>query len=136
MFSSSRRQFLRTGALGAVSLAVLAETAPASALAQAPGAAKGAKSLLTRSRFTKELGATFTMKSPVATWRTRLEAVGDLVPVLGTAEESRFSLTFSSAEPGPPQGAFVFSRPGFEATSLFVIPDGDRQRYIAIVNRI
>jgi hypothetical protein len=92
--------------------------------------------LLSRSRFAKELGSTFTMKSPVASWRARLEEVGDLLPTQGVAEESRFSLTFSSAEPGPPQGAFVFSRPGFEATTLFVIPDGGRQRYVAIVNRL
>ncbi|ADU48600.1 DUF6916 family protein [Intrasporangium calvum] len=138
MLSLSRRQILRSGAVGAVSLAVLAEAAPASAApaASAPGAAKGGKSLLTRSRFAKELGATFTMRSPVSTWKARLEEVGDLVPLLRVGDESRFSLTFSTTEPGPPQGAFDFSRPGFEATSLFVIADRDRRRYVAIVNRL
>lgn len=138
MLSLSRRQVLRSGALGAVSLTVLGEVAPASAatVASAPGAAKGSKSLLTRSRFAKELGATFTMKSPVAAWKSRLEEVGDLVPLLTAGDQSRFSLTFSTAEPGPPQGSFEFSRPGFEATSLFVIPGQDRRRYVAIVNRL
>ena len=141
MPSMSRRQMLRTGAVSATVVATstaVPSLATAATAAAVPNASSGktARSPLTRSRFTSQLGSTFSLKSPVATWSVRLERIGDLFPVLRADDEDRFSLIFSSTEPGPPQGTFTFVRAGFEPTQLFVIPDADRRQYLAIVNRL
>lgn len=138
MPSTSRRQVLHGTALGVAAAAVSASTASASPVTQttAASAAKTARSPLSRSRFASQLGATFSMKSPVATWTVQLDYVGDLAPALRAADEDRFRLRFTAREPGPPQGVFTFVRAGFEPTQLFVVPDGDRRSYVAIVNRL
>lgn len=134
MATINRRTVLATGATGAVAASISALVG-ASAATAAP-AARVTKSLLARSRWAAQLGAGFTMTSPVSSWQVRLEAIDDLFPVLEVADQDRFSLTFSCTQAGPPQGTFHVSRPGFEVTPLFLIPDGDRRRFLAIVNRI
>ena len=134
MATINRRTLLATSATGAVAASLTALGAsPATA---AVPAAKVTKSLLARSRWAAQLGAGFNLTSPVSSWQVRLEAIDDLFPVLEVADQDRFSLTFSCTQAGPPQGTFQVSRPGFEVTPLFLIPDGDRRRYLAIVNRI
>lgn len=136
MATINRRTVLATGATGAVAASISALAGASAATAAAAPAAKISKSLLARSRWAAQLGGGFAMTSPVSSWQVRLEAVDDLFPVLEVADEDRFSLTFSCTQAGPPQGTFRVSRPGFEVTPLFLIPDGDRRRFLAIVNRI
>lgn len=135
MAAINRRTVLATSAASAVAASISALVGAPAATAAFP-AAKTTKSLLARSRWAAQLGAGFTMTSPVSSWQVRLEAIDDLLPVLEVADPDRFSLTFSSTQPGPPQGTFRISRPGFEVTPLFLIPDGERRGYVAIVNRI
>lgn len=136
MATINRRKVLYTGATGAAAATVTSLFGLPTAMAAPASGSKATTTLMARSRWAGLVGSTFSMRSPVATWQVRLEEIGDLFPVLEPADEERFSLSFSSAQAGPPQGIFTFARPGFEPTRLFVIPDGERRRYLAIVSRL
>ena len=45
-------------------------------------------------------------------------------------------VTFRSGARGPEQGSYVLRRPGFKATTLFLVPsDRDRRTYEAVIFR-
>ena len=65
----------------------------------------------------------------------KLTKVGNL-PNSKKRNPHAFSLTFRSGATGPEQGSYVLRRPGFKATTLFLVPsDRDRRTYEAVIFR-
>jgi hypothetical protein len=123
----SRRSLIQAGVFSAAAVMLVPESA---------SAATAAKNLLSRSRFQQYLNSGFTFASGTAKWSATLLQIGDLLPVVVANDDNRFSLTFRTDKVGPPQGTYTFSRPGFTATGLFVIPDPTNRYYQAVINRI
>lgn len=125
MTELSRRALLRAGAV-AVILAPVAS-------ARTAVAATTARRLYTRSRFRKLRKARFRFVGPEGSWPVTLTRVGNLTGA-ARGDQRRFTLTFSSRFPGPPQGPYVLKRRRFAATTLFVVPDANHRTYQAVVN--
>jgi hypothetical protein len=118
MTDTSRRTLLRASALGVI----LAPLVPAWI---AP--ADAATNLYTRSRFMRLRKKRFTLVDSTGRWRVTLVKV--------SGDDRCFNLTFRSTTAGPPQGTYTLKRPGFAATTLFVVPSPQRRTYQAVINR-
>jgi hypothetical protein len=109
MTSTTRRSLLRVGALGLVLAPVL--VAP-----EVFGAVTTRKDLYVRRRFAVLRHRTFRLEGAGRHWRARLTAVRNL--------------------PQCTKGsAYAFRRPGFKATTLFLVPSSDRRTYQAVIFR-
>ena len=127
MTSTSRRALLRAGA-AAVVLAPFGWAIPADAAVRA-------QRLYRRRRFIPLRGRAFVLKDVGRGWNVRLTQVRNL-PRTVSGDNARFQLTFTSRVAGPPQGTYLLTRKGFQATYLFLVPSGpDRRTYYAIINR-
>ena len=126
MIGVTRRQLFATTTLGTVAGVV---TAPGA------NAAKATSSPLSRSRFSGLVGATFTLSAGSTSWTARLDAVKDLVGA-PAGSDSRFSLSFSASRAGGPDGTYSLSRPGFAATTIFLVGAPARTSWVATVNRV
>jgi uncharacterized protein DUF6916 len=125
---TTRRAVLGAGVLGAALAPVL--LAP-----DAYAAATTRRSLYARSRFSVMRRKSFRLEGAGRHWRVRLTRVGNL-PNCSKKDPHAFSLTFRAAGAGPEQGSYVLRRPGFRATTLFVVPsDRTRRTYEAVVFR-
>jgi hypothetical protein len=128
MRDTTRRTLLRAGAVGLALAPVL--VAP-----DVFAAASTRRDLYSRARFSSLRRKTFRLEGPSRSWRVRLTKVGNL-PGTSRRDQHRFSLTFRSGTAGPEQGSYVLRRPGFRATTLFLVPnDSERRTYYAVVNR-
>lgn len=128
MIHTSRRSLLRAGAVAAF-LAPVAWALPAEAVT-------GPARLYRRSRFAPLVNRSFGLVDETGRWRVTLTRVAGLDGA-ATGEQNRFSLTFTSATAGPPQGSYTLARPGFHRTPLFVVPsDDERRTYEAIINNV
>ncbi|MEO5609316.1 MAG: hypothetical protein ABIQ61_12620 [Ornithinibacter sp.] len=98
-------------------------------------AVAGTKStdLMRRSRFTPQVGSTFTMSSDAGRRSVTLTSVDDLGPGSRAGAEGQFAAAFSGA--GLSDGMYSFSRKGFVATTLFVVADPSGRGSVATVNR-
>jgi hypothetical protein len=124
----SRRAVLRAAALGVV-LAPFVSARQAFAATTTTGR-------YARSRFIPMRGGTFTMAGATGAWSAKLNTISDL-PSAAAGDDRRFGLTFRTSVAGPPQGTYTFRRPGFTATTLFVVPgDASHRSYQAIINRV
>jgi hypothetical protein len=128
MSRATRRTLLQAGALGAVLAPVL--LAP-----EVYAAATTRRDLYTRSRFTALRHKAFRLEGPGRHWRVRLTRVRNL-PACEKRDPHAFSLTFRCGSAGPEQGSYVLRRPGFKATTLFLVPsDQGRRTYEAVIFR-
>jgi hypothetical protein len=127
MTSTTRRTLLRAGALGAAVVPLL--VAP-----EVYAAATTRRDLYTRTRFTALRRKTFRLEGPTRHWRVKLTQVRNL-PNCSKRDPHAFSLTFRAGAAGPAQGSYVLRRPGFKATTLFLVPDRERRSYEAVVFR-
>ena len=128
MTTTTRRALMRTTALGAA-------LAPLLLAPQAHAAATTRRDLYARARFTGLRRKAFRLEGAGRHWRVKLTKVGNL-PSCKKKDPYAFSLTFRSGSAGPEQGSYVLRRPGFRATTLFVVPsDSDRRTYEAVVFR-
>jgi hypothetical protein len=128
MTSTTRRALLGASALGALLGPVL--LAP-----DVYAAATTRRDLYTRSRFTALRRKSFRLEGPTRHWRVKLTAVRNL-PNCSKKDPHAFILTFRSGARGPEQGSYLLRRPGFRATTLFVVPsDTARRTYQAVIFR-
>ena len=128
MTSATRRTLLAASALGAVLAPVL--LAP-----DVYAATTTRRDLYTRSRFWALRRKTFRLDGAGRHWRVKLTKVGNL-PNSKKRNPHAFSLTFRTGAAGPEQGSYVLRRPGFKATTLFLVPsDRDRRTYEAVIFR-
>ena len=127
MTSTTRRTLLRATALGVALAPVL--VAP-----DVYAAATTRRDLYTRKRFSVLRRKSFRMEGAGRRWRVRLTDVGNL-PNCRPRDQHAFSVTFKTGARGPEQGSYVFRRPGFKPTTLFVVPDPRRRTYRAVVFR-
>ncbi|WP_028652989.1 DUF6916 family protein [Nocardioides halotolerans] len=128
MTSTTRRNLLRATVIGAALAPVL--VAP-----EVFAAATTRRDLYQRSRFAVLRRKSFRMEGAGRHWRMRLTAVDNLAN--GKRRDPRaFGLTFRAGAAGPEQGSYVFRRPGFKPTTLFVVPsDPGRRTYQAVIFR-
>jgi hypothetical protein len=128
MTSTTRRTLLGASILGALLAPVL--IAP-----EVYAAATTRRDLYTRSRFTALRHKAFRLEGPTRHWRVRLTEVRNL-PNCSKRNPHAFSLTFRAGAAGPDQGSYVLRRPGFKATTLFLVPsDHARRTYEAVIFR-
>jgi hypothetical protein len=128
MTTTTRRALLGASVLGAVLAPVL--LAP-----DAYAAATTTRSLYARSRFSALRRKSFRLEGAGRHWRVRLTDVGNLANC-SKKDPHAFSLTFRAGSTGPEQGSYVLRRPGFKATTLFIVPtDSTRRTYEAVVFR-
>ena len=128
MTTTTRRTLLRAGVLGLVLGPVL--LAP-----EAFAAFTTRRDLYARSRFAALRLRTFRLEGRQGSWQLRLTEVADL-PNSPRRDPYSFGLTFRASGEGPPQGTYLLTRPGFAATSLFVVPGDVRRRsYRAVILR-
>lgn len=125
--SAPRRRTVIAGAAAAVATATTTTATASSAYA-----AKAPADLLRRSRFTPQVGSTFTMTSSAGSWSVVLKSVDDLRPGGASGAEKQFAAAFSGAGPG--DGVYSFARKGFTTTALFVVAGTNSQ--LATVNII
>ena len=93
------------------------------------------RSLYSRARFRALKRKTFRLEGPTRSWKVRLTRVGNL-PHTTRADPHSFALTFTCGSRGPEQGSYVLRRPGFRATTLFLVPsDAERRTYEAVILR-
>jgi len=128
MTSTTRRTLLRAAVIGTALAPVL--VAP-----DVFAAVTTRRQLYSRPRFSALRRKTFRLDGPGRRWRVRLTAVGNL-PDRPRKDPHAFSLTFRFGARGPEQGSYVLRRPGFKATTLFLVPrDPGRRTYDAVVFR-
>jgi hypothetical protein len=126
--SATRRTLLRSAVLATA-------LAPLLVAPEVLAAATTRKDLYTRARFAALRRRTFRLEGPGRHWRVRLIKVANL-PNCRRRDQHAFRLTFRSGRTGPEQGSYVLRRPGFKATTLFVVPSGDdRRTYEAVIFR-
>lgn len=129
MTPTTRRSLLRAGALGVVLAPVL--MAP-----EVYAAATTRRDLYTRKRFSALRRRSFRLDGAGRHWRVKLTEVRNL-PNTRRRDQHAFSLTFRSGSTGPEQGSYVLRRPGFRATTLFLVPsDPARRTYQAVIHRL
>ena len=128
MTKTTRRSLLAAGAVGAALAPIL--LAP-----EVYAAATTGRDLYSRKRFSALRRKTFRLEAAGRHWRVKLTDVQSL-PHTPRKDQHRFSLTFRSGSAGPEQGSYVLRRPGFKATTLFLVPsDRSRRTYEAVVFR-
>jgi hypothetical protein len=128
MRQTTRRTLLHAGAVGLALAPIL--LAP-----EVYAAATTRRDLYSRTRFSALRRKTFRLEGAGRHWRVKLTDVKNL-PHTPRRDQHRFSLTFRSGSAGPEQGSYVLRRPGFRATTLFLVPsDRDRRTYEAVVFR-
>jgi hypothetical protein len=124
---TTRRALLRAGAVGAA-------VAPVLLAPEVYAAATTRRDLYSRKRFTALRRKTFRLEGAGRHWRVRLIDIRNL-PHTPRKDQHRFSLTFRAGSAGPEQGSYVLRRPGFKATTLFLVPGRDRRTLEAVVFR-
>ena len=125
MKATSRRGLLFASAWGVV----------AAPFVGAAEAATTKRNLYARNRFASLRRKTFRLEGAEGRWRVRLTDVGNL-PNCKKLDQHAFSLTFRCGRTGPEQGSYVLRRPGFKATTLFLVPsDAGRRTYQAVIFR-
>ena len=125
MKATSRRALLVASAWGVV----------AAPFVGAAEAATTKKNLYARGRFTALRRKAFRLEGAGGRWRVKLAEVGNL-PNCKKLDQNAFSLTFRCGRTGPEQGSYVLRRPGFKATTLFLVPsDSGRRTYQAVIFR-
>jgi hypothetical protein len=128
MTGTTRRSLIRAGALGAA-------LAPLLLAPEVYAAATTRRDLYARPRFSALRRKSFRLEGAGRHWRVRLTKVGNLANSKKRNPHA-FSLTFRSGARGPEQGSYVLRRPGFKATTLFVVPsDRERRTYEAVIFR-
>jgi hypothetical protein len=128
MTSTTRRALLRATAIGAA-------LAPLLVAPEVYAAATTRRDLYSRKRFSSLRRKTFRLEGAGRHWRVKLTKVGNL-PNCSKRDPHAFSLTFRSGATGPEQGSYVLRRPGFRATTLFLVPsDHQRRTYEAVIFR-
>ena len=128
MTTTSRRTLLSAGALGVV-------LAPLLIAPDVYAAATTRRDLYTRSRFAVLRRKTFRLEGAGRHWRLKLTDVRNL-PNCKRKDQHAFGLTFRAGARGPEQGSYVLRRPGFKATTLFLVPsDVSRRTYEAVIFR-
>jgi hypothetical protein len=128
MTTTTRRSLLLASAIGVALAPVL--VAP-----DVYAAATTRRDLYSRTRFAALRRKTFRLEGGGRHWRVKLVEVGNL-PNSPKRSPYAFSLTFRAGAVGPEQGSYVLRRPGFKATTLFVVPSDRRRRtYQAVVIR-
>jgi hypothetical protein len=128
MTETTRRSLLRAGALGVAIAPIL--LAP-----EVYAASTTRRDLYSRKRFSALRRKTFRLDGAGRHWRVKLTEVRNL-PHTPRKDQHRFSLTFRFGSAGPEQGSYVLRRPGFKATTLFLVPTGsDRRTYEAVIFR-
>jgi hypothetical protein len=129
--SMSRRMFLRSGA--ALALLAAAPTAWARSGGLAP------RNLLTRSRFTPLLGASFRMTGDGQDLDVVLAQISNLTPVMRADDPNRFALLLEAPmDHAPSEGIRTFQNDDFGEVDLFVSPVDrgvEARRYEAVINR-
>jgi hypothetical protein len=127
MTQTTRRTLLRSAAFAVVAAPFLA--------APEVLAATTHRALYVRTRFRLLRHKTFRMEGAGRRWRVELTEVGNLSHAQ-RRDQHAFTLTFRTGSRGPEQGSYVFRRPGFRPTMLFVVPTGeDRRTYEAVIFR-
>jgi len=125
MKDTSRRALLFASAWGVV----------AAPFVGAAEAATTQRNLYARDRFTSLRRKAFRLEGAGRHWRVKLTKVGNL-PNCRRGDAHAFSLTFRFGSAGPGQGSYVLRRPGFRATTLFLVPsDSGRRTYEAVIFR-
>ena len=125
MKATSRRALLVASAWGVV----------AAPFVGAAEAATTRKNLYTRDRFASLRRKAFRLEGAGGRWRVKLTGVGNL-PNCHKSDQNAFSLTFRCGRTGPEQGSYVLRRPGFKATTLFLVPsESGRRTYEAVIFR-
>jgi hypothetical protein len=128
MTVTTRRSLLAAGAVGAALAPIL--LAP-----EVYAAATTRRDLYSRKRFSSLRRKSFRLDGQGRHWRVKLTDVRNL-PHTPRKDLHRFSLTFRFGAPGPEQGSYVLRRPGFRATTLFLVPsDAKRRTYEAVIFR-
>src|SRR3954449_4491565 len=128
MTQTTRRALLAAGAVGVALTPIL--LAP-----DVFAAATTRRDLYSRSRFSSLRRKTFRLEAAGRHYRARLADVGRLAHA-PRRDQHRFTLTFRFGSPGPEQGSYVLRRPGFKATTLFLVPtDSGRRTYQAVIFR-
>jgi hypothetical protein len=128
MTSTTRRTLLGASALGVLVGPVL--LAP-----DVYAAATTRRDLYNRSRFAALRRKSFRLDGAGRHWRVKLTDVRNL-PHAPRKDQHRFTLTFRFGSTGPEQGSYVLRRPGFKATTLFLVPsDAGRRTYEAVIFR-
>ena len=123
---TSRRTLLVSSAVGAV-------VAPVLVAPEVYAASTTRRGLYSRQRFAALKRRTFTIHAAGRSHRLRLTRVRNLSSA-SRHDDHAFSLTFSAGRTGPLQGSYVLRRPGFRATTLFLVPsDAGRRTYEAVV---
>ena len=98
-------------------------------------AATTRRDLYSRKRFSALRRKSFRLDGAGRHWRVKLTDVRNL-PHAPRKDQHRFSLSFRFGSAGPEQGSYVLRRPGFKATTLFLVPtDGSRRTYQAVIFR-
>lgn len=120
----SRRRVLQSVPAAAVAVALPTGTAVA---------AKAPTDPLARSRWGGLVGSSFSAKSATSTWSARLSAVEDLPGSPGS--DRRYAVRFTSTAASP-EGTYSFTRPGFAATPLHLVPGSGGTTWTAVVNRL
>jgi hypothetical protein len=125
---TTRRALLRAAAVGAA-------VAPILIAPEVYAAATTRRDLYTRKRFSALRRKSFRLDGAGRHWRVKLTDVRNL-PHTPRKDQHRFSLSFRFGSAGPEQGSYVLRRPGFKATTLFLVPtDGSRRTYQAVIFR-
>jgi hypothetical protein len=128
MTDTSRRALLFASAWGVVA-------APFVGASAALAAATTKRDLYARDRFTSLRRKAFRLEGAGRHWRVKLTDVGNLANSR-RKDPHAFSLTFRSGSTGPEQGSYLLRRPGFRATTLFLVPsDAGRRTYQAVIFR-
>lgn len=135
MTEVSRRSMLGVGA-AALAASAFGVGAPALApqTARAAGPTYSADAgLYRRDRFVALDGKRFSLTGGGKGYPMTLVEVADLDGAPGGAPD-QFRLTLTARGAVPDQGTYTLRRPGFDATSLFVVSDPTRGGVTAIVN--
>jgi hypothetical protein len=94
---------------------------------------------LGRSTFAPLVGQTFTLTGPAGAVHATLEELGDVIGA-PPAAETRFSLVFGTATPGPGvDGTSTVANRRLGSCSLFLVPvdrGAGRRRHQAIINQL
>jgi hypothetical protein len=135
MTDLSRRRVIGAGAAaiaaGALGVGVPFIGAPGARAADATYTS--AESLYRRSRFAPLRGKGFSVTRNGTGTPVTLAEVADLANGRAGSQE-QFRLTFTVKGTLPGQGTYTVRRPGFAATSIFLVPESGRKALTAIVD--
>lgn len=132
MTDVSRRRVIGAGA-AAVAAGAIGVSGPVGTAHAADATYTTAESLYRRSRFSALKGKGFSITRNGVGTPVKLAEVADLAAAPAGAAD-RFRLTFTVTGALPAQGTYTVRRPGFAATSVFLVPEGARKAMTAIVD--